>query len=202
MNKNFDTYLQNVREGSCDLKYIHFTHSPYIDEKIINGLREVNMLFSLILSDKRKDLLQYVPYKVNVCELVEKNQWTGGTCVAIDKEDGTCDLHLASKKILELESFPTKSLTWVMFHEFRHKIQLLDESVKSVLIIPNWNNFKEYTIKNTNCTEDTVNHVFHEMNPAEVDANMFATEMMGIKYLGNAFNITEETLKLLTEDKK
>ncbi len=199
MNKNFDTYLSDVREGSCDLKYIHFTHSPYIDERIINGLKEINMVFSLILSDKRKDLLRHVPYKVNVLELVEKNQWTGGACVAVEKDDGTCDFHLASKKILELDEFPVKSLTWVMLHEFRHKVQLFDESVKSVLDIPNWEKFKEYTIKNTNATEDTVNHVFHEMNPAEVDANMFATEMMGIKYLGNAFNITEETLLLLNK---
>jgi len=197
MNKDFDTYLLNVRESGCDLRYIHFRYSPNMDSKIIDGLTEINMLFSLILNDKRKDLLKYVPYNVNVLELIEKNEYTAGTCVAIEKDDGTCDLSLSFKKILELDSFPIKSLTWVMFHEFRHKIQLFDESVKSVLDVPNWKNFNDYMQKTTGQSEDLINHVFHEMNPAEVDANTFATEMMGIKYLGNAFNLTEETLNKL-----
>lgn len=197
MNKKIDTYLELVRNGECELKYIHFTHSPNIDEKIINGLGQLNMLFSSILNDKAKDLLQYVPYKVNVIELIEKNEYTGGTCVAVEKDDGTCDLHLSFKKILELEHFPVKSLTWVMLHEFRHKVQLLDESIKSVLDVPNWKNFKNYLVNKTGCTEDVFDHVLHEINPSEVDANMFATYMTGEKYLGNAFNITEESIKKL-----
>lgn len=197
MESVFDTYLQRTREEEYNLGYIHFNYSPNIDLKIMQGLREVNSVFSLILNEKRKDLLKYVPYVVNVSELVEENEWNGGSLVALEKDDGTCELKLGFKKILELESFPIKSLTWIMFHEFRHKIQLFDESIKSVLDIPNWKNFKDYMQNTTGKTEDLINHVFHEMNPSEVDANTFATEMMGIKYLGNTFNITEETLKLL-----
>lgn len=184
-------------ENNNDIKHIEFNLPSDIDIKIVDGLNEVNTLFYSNLFYKRNDLIKYLPYKVNVSELIENNQWTGGTCVAVEKDDGTCDLKLNFKKILELESFPVNSLTWVMFHEFRHKIQLFDESVKSVLDVPNWKNFKDYMQKITGKTEDLINHVFHEMNPSEVDANAFATEMMGIKYLGNAFNITEETLKLL-----
>jgi hypothetical protein len=184
-------------ENKNDIKYIEFNLPSDLDSKVVDGLNEVNLLFYSKLFYKRNDLLKYTPYKVNVSELVEKNQWTGGTCVAIEKDDGTCDLQLSFKKICDMEFFPTKSLTWVMFHEFRHKIQLVDESLKSVFDIPNWKNFKEYMMQKTNATEDTINHVFHELNPAEVDANIFATEMMGEKYLGNAFNITEQTLQLL-----
>lgn len=197
MESNFDTYLLKARENECALRYIQFSYSPNLDKKIIDGLDEINMVFSLILSENRKDLLKHVPYVVNVSELIEENEWNGGQLVAIEKDDGTCDLKLGVKKIIELDNFPLKSLTWIMFHEFRHKIQLFDESVKSVLDIPNWKNFKDYMQKITGKTEDLINHVFHEMNPSEVDANTFATEMMGIKYLGNTFNITEETLKLL-----
>ena len=182
---------------NSDIKYIDFNFTSDVDSKIIEGLNEVNALFYSLLYYKRNDLLKYTPYKVNVSELIENNQWTGGTCVAVEKDDGTCDLKLNFKKIAELESFPLNSLTWVMLHEFRHKVQLFDESLKSVLDIPNWKNFKEYMQKTTDKSEDMINHVFHELNPAEVDANAFATEMLGIKYLGNAFNITEETLQLL-----
>ncbi len=160
---------------------------------------EMNLLFSYILKTKRPDLFKHTPYRISLFPLVEKNEWTGGDYVAIEQKDGTLELYLAFEKIKQYESFPIHSLVWVLFHEFRHKIQQSNEQISSVLKFPNWNNFNTYMQKTIKKSEDLINHIFHELNPAEVDANIFACEMTGGKFNGNAFNITPDSLKKLSK---
>lgn len=202
MEDVINSYLDSIREGKFKDTYINFNNVVCSDSKIIDGLKETNLLFSLLLFNKKPELIEkYTPYEINVSKLVEKNQWTGGTYVAIEQLDGSLDLHLSYNKISEMEYFPVKRLTFVLLHEFRHKIQLQDDRIRSVIDYPNWKNFNEYMQKITNNSEDLINHIFHELNPAEVDANIFACEIMGAKYSGSAFDINEQTLNLLNEKK-
>ncbi|MEK6881853.1 MAG: hypothetical protein AABY22_19705 [Nanoarchaeota archaeon] len=188
-----------MKKDNFNKKKVVFTNIKQYKDQIglINNLNEMSLLFSYILSIKRPDLFKHTPYKVKLFTLVEKNQWTGGDYVAIEREDGSLDLHLAFHKLSALKCFPIYNLVWVLFHEFRHKIQLTDDKIKSVIDFPNWSTFKKYMKKQTGKNEDLINHIFHELNPAEIDANIFACEMTGIKFSGNAFNITSNSLKLL-----
>lgn len=179
-----------------------FTANDKEREQLIKNLNEVNLLFSYILSKKRCDLFKHLPYKITLSNLVQKNIWTSGDYVAVEQPDGSLLLSLAFHKILAYKKFPIYSLVWVLFHEFRHKIQLKDEKIKSVLDFPNWNNFKEYIKKQTGQSDDLINHIFHEIIPAEVDANIFACEMTGGLFAGNVFNITPDSLLLLKKTKK
>lgn len=172
-----------------------------VPENIQDSMHSLNTLFFQLIDMYRPDLFQYLPYKIEMMELVEKNQWTSGTYVAINRPDGTLELHLNYTKLSDPEQFPkfpTEALLWVIMHEFRHKVQLNDEALRSVLEFPNWKNFNEFMQNHFIKNEDLINHIFHELNPAEVDANTFASEMTGIKFKGNAFNIDSDSLKLLT----
>lgn len=198
MKNSAEKYLQLIENGNSLIgsRYIDFCYNNE-GNSIVNELNNVNHLFSFLLEYKKPELIKYTPYKVIISELIPKNQWTEGNYVAIEQEDGSLHLQLSFTKIMALESFPTIKLTWVLFHEFRHKIQLMDENIKSVIDFPNWINFRKFMEKETNKSEDLVNHIFHELNPAEVDANIFACEMVGKKYSGSAFDITDNSLLLL-----
>lgn len=193
------TNISNIKNPIGD-SYI--ARNKNVKNELIKNLNEINLLFSYILSVKRPDLLKYAPYKITLSNLVQKNIWTSGDYVAVEQPDGSLLLSLAFQKIFVYKEFPIYSLVWVLFHEFRHKIQLKDEKIKSVIGFPNWANFKKYIQKQTGKDEDLINHIFHELNPAEVDANIFASEMTGGQFAGNAFNITPDSLLLLQKTKK
>ncbi len=197
MNKSLDFYHKKLKKEHFRTKNITFNNLERHGNSIADAFSEINLLFSYLLKIKRPELLKYTPYKVYVYNLKEKNQWSAGDYVAIEQQNGTLKLYLAFKKIKKRESFPIYPLVFVLFHEFRHKIQINNEYIRSVIDFPNFSNFKEYIKTLKGCSGDTFDHVFHEINPAEIDANIFACELMGIKYGGNAFNITEDTLKLL-----
>ena len=44
---------------------------------------------------------------------------------------------------------------------------------------------------------NSVKHVFHEVDPLEVEANTFACEILDIPYPNSKFSITKKTLKRL-----
>ncbi len=190
---------QRMKKEKFKKKRLIFTNIREFDPMITDHLHEINLLFSYILSVKRPDLFKHTPYRITLFNLSKSNQWTGGDYVAVNMDDGTLKLHLAIHKLICYSEFPIYQLVWVLFHEFRHKIQLTDDLIKSVIGFPNWENFKKYTKKQTGKSEDLINHIFHELNPAEVDANIFACEITGCKFSGNAFNITKDSLKLLAK---
>jgi len=182
-------------------KFLSITPKGKLDKKIIAALRQVNDIFAERIFNRR-EFIQYTPYKITVCNLHPKNQWTQGQYVAINNSNGSLTLKLNYKKLLALKELPVMALAWVIFHEFRHKIQLYDKNIQSVINYPNWAKFCEYMMKETGKTQDLIDHVLHEINPAEVDANIFACEMTGFKFNGNAFNITDQSLNLLTTKNK
>jgi len=85
------------------------------------------------------------------------------------------------------------SLLWLMMHEFRHKMQYFNLYMISCLDNTN----RDKWLSTYKC-RDTALHVFHEIDPAEVDVNVFACEMLDIPYPGSKFEITNDTLKLIS----
>ena len=106
-------------------------------EEITNMLTSVSKIFTVILKEKRPDLMAYAPYEIRVQSLVAKNEWTKGTYIAINQNDGTLDLHLNKERVVEIctevdQPDPEKAFVWLFFHEFRHKIQNDSEVLQSL----------------------------------------------------------------------
>jgi len=172
-----------------------------VPDSIQSMFWEVKRMFFYIL-EKRPDLASNLPYTVDISELEIKNVWTErATYIAIDNADGTLSISLNYKKVLSAmeESFEGVQATflWVLFHEFRHKIQTKSELIKSVIHHGNWGKFNEFMQEKFNKSQDDIDHVFHELNPCEVDAHIFACEMTGLLFKGTLFDLTDDTLKLL-----
>jgi hypothetical protein len=206
--KSFNTFSHiisarlKMKEKKFDKKLLTIKRATKYGKEIRENMNEANLLFSYLLLEKFPQYKKYTPYTVNLFDLVPKNEYTSGTYVAINKDNGELDLYLSFKKIKsECKQFPIYTLIWVLFHEFRHKIQLHDNEIKSVINYPNWRNFNAFMQKEYKKSEDTINHIFHELNPAEVDANIFACEVTKIRFNGNLFNINKDALKSLNQKK-
>lgn len=159
----------------------------------------LNSMFSKIITLRKKNLInKFTPYNITIKELIVHNEWTKNAhYIAINKGDGTLSLFLSKEKISKMSEFPYANLLWVLFHEFRHKIQQKNKHISSVTHHQNWSNANKFFQEHFNKDEDLINHIFHELNPAEVDANVFASEITGIMFTGNIFDINEKSLKLL-----
>ena len=187
------------------IRFIKFVKPKGLPPRLARFLDEINDEFThRIITYKPRQIL-FTPYVVRITELIPKNEWTKGTYVAINRDDNTLDLQLNFKKILEeprplKEKLPVLPLTWVLFHEFRHKQQRLGKILGEAVNNNNWQEFKKYIMKVTGKDEDLIEHIFHELNPAEVDANIYASSMMGFNMNGNAFDITPDKLKLLEKE--
>ncbi len=192
-----DTVLELVKKERFTKKLLAFTNIETENRKFKNNLNSINLIFSYLLIKKRPDLVQHTPYPIRISGLVAKNEWTQGHYVALDQPDGSLDLQLSFSKIAELGKFPVYRLVWVIFHEFRHRIQVRSEVISSVIRYPNWANFNLFMQREYGQSQDKIDHIFHELNPAEVDAHIFACEMTGIVHSGTAFDINDEKLNLL-----
>ncbi len=206
--------LKEINDSGFTVKRLRFEYNlpvelptiPYssdymvrIAQRLEDYFEEVNLLFSHILFTKKPEYISpYCPYDIIVYNLHVKNQWTeASTFILINRDDGILEFHINYTKLLALKELPSLHTVWLLFHEFRHKIQLSDERIQSVINYPNWENFKKYMMEITGKDEDLINHIFHEINPAEVDANIFACEMTGGKFNGNPFDINDQSLGLL-----
>lgn len=198
----FEHYLGCIKDELFDTKHLTFTNRKEIDKRVLRWLDKINLVFSYLIEKKANAYATYAPYEVTVKPLVPKNRWTTGTYVAINHDDGTLELMLNYKKLKNLNPLPIEKMVWMFCHEFRHKIQLHDKAIQSVINYPNWKNFNAFMQKRFKKDEDFINHIFHELNPAEIDANLFATQLTGIAFSGTVFDITDESLALLTEKKK
>ncbi len=199
--KNIRDHHKRVKRLKISKSVIDFTFPKNTLAFWKEHLNEVGILFSYLIFTLKPEYVQHLPYKVIVKSLVNKNQFTTGSYVAINKNNGTLDLHLAFEKIPTGKDFfgsgAGYKLVWVLAHEFRHKIQRNDERIQSVLNYPNWKNFNVFMQKQYKQSQDTIDHIFHELNPAEIDANIFASELTGIKFNGTAFDINDQLLGLL-----
>lgn len=89
-------------------------------------------------------------------------------------------------------------MIYVLLHEFRHHLQEANPVIGSNVYNKNMDKFREFMMRQ-GISESDFEHVFHEINPYEVDANMFACEALGIPYPGSGFAITDSTLEILQE---
>jgi hypothetical protein len=150
-----------------------------------------NTVFSYILTTKRPELIKYTPFKIVVKELIRGNNvWLKNTkkLGLYDEESKVLTLHLdltAKHRVLPF--------LWLLFHEFRHHIQFQNPNILSCLDNTNREMWLNYYGKSIN----SVKHVFHEIDPLEVDANTFACEILDIPYPNSKFSITKQTLKRL-----
>lgn len=171
-------------------------------DPLIDDLKKVDFpsgLFSYLMDEKRPDLVDYLPYEVKLfsteCDEFPKGFWTN--------KDGFLGLNDGPKLRLflpvhkKIEILPT---LWMLFHEFRHKMQHKDKNIESLTSDknPNKKKFFDFIGKEFEVDREKINHVFHEIDPMEIDANIFACEILGIKYNGSGkFDITPTTLKKL-----
>ena len=148
-------------------------------------------LFSNLLIKNRPELIKYTPFKIVVEELIKGNNvWLKNTkkLGLYNPELKTLTLRLDLKARHRVLPF-----LWLMFHEFRHHIQFQNSSILSCLDNTNREMWLNYYGKNISI----VKHVFHEIDPLEVDANTFACEILNIPYPNSKFSITKQTLKRL-----
>jgi hypothetical protein len=172
----------------------------YSDDYLLNITYEVpltsnieipNAVFSHILIRKRPELIKYTPFKIVVKELIRgNNMWLKNTkkLGLYDGELKVLTLHLDLNARHEVLSF-----LWLLFHEFRHHIQFQNPNILSCLDNTNREMWLNYYGKSIS----SVKHVFHEIDPLEVDANTFACEILDIPYPNSKFSITKQTLKRL-----
>jgi Zn-dependent peptidase ImmA (M78 family) len=150
-----------------------------------------NKLFSYKIFHKRKDLIKYFPFNIFVKNLERgTNRWLQKTNYLgiYSSEKKELSLHLdINHKYSEIE------LLWILMHEFRHHVQYQNKNIESCINNKNVDKWIEYYKVDKN----KIFHTFHEILPFEVDANIFASEILNINYPGSKFNITDETLKLL-----
>lgn len=140
----------------------------------------------------------YFPYKIIVKKLnIGDNRWLKNVnLLGIESED-YLTLHVGDTEKIENIQF-----LWLCLHEFRHHMQYKNDDLKSATIeSSNWLKFKEHMISN-GYDSNTIDHVLHEIAPFEVDANIFANNMLGLKKLNSSFEISKDTLLSLEKNKK
>jgi hypothetical protein len=150
----------------------------YRDNDLRNRIKLPGKLFTKLIKEKRPEYLQFLPYHIVLQPLNEskknlKNPYiTKDKIIGIDEGDYLV-FHVGSEYKPRV-----KSLLWLLLHEFRHKIQANLKSIQSTV----YSDLFAELLEKLPYTEDSINHVFHEFLPYEVDANIFANEIMGIEY--------------------
>ena len=155
-------------------------------------------LFKLMLTTRSIDAKKYFPYVMTVKPLtyVERGNsyWLSESAHLGLSEFDTKQLTLYVDENMQHSSL---SLCWILLHEFRHLMQYETRSLKTNVFNDNEGQWIKHCCASFDVDEKTVRHVFHEVNPAEIDANIFACETLDIEYPGSKFQITPYTLSLL-----
>jgi len=171
--------------------------SPFagcLDIENLTAVKIPTLMFGKLVKWRFPRYNHLLPYKVKVVYLPEGEYtyWTEHTgYVGIHNDDGTLTINL--KKDQEHSQL---SMLWLLLHEFRQKIQFATPSIKSNLYNVNFDHFMDYLKKKGN-SENDINHIFHEIMPYEIDANIFACELLDIEYPSSKFAINDYTIGLL-----
>jgi hypothetical protein len=210
LNENSNYSAKDIKEYES----LHNKHKGYknnylnisYDDKdpLLDELKKVdfpNGLFSYLIDERRPDLVDYFPYNIKLYSTESKefpspdSGWTS--------KDGFLGLNDGSELRLfipvqnKIEVLPT---LWMLLHEFRHKMQHENDNIGGITSDdnPNKGELFDFIGKETGADRNTMNHVFHEIDPMEIDANVFACEFLDIPYNGSSkFDITNKTLKKL-----
>ena len=150
-------------------------------------------LFGYILMNERPKLLKYTPFNLKIDKLERKdNYWLKDTnYLGITYTNNNIDLFLNPE-----HNYENVELLWIILHEFRHIVQHQNMVLDSCTYNNNLSMFYNYFTRQE-IDKNKVEHVFHELIPSEVDANIFACEILNIDYPGSKFEITNKTLKQL-----
>lgn len=157
-------------------------------------LNYVDNLFTFLVRRKKPQYVNMIPFKIKVSYLDKNsdNFWLKNSNYVGIYDEGVLDL-----KLKDNNEHSILSLTWIMLHEFRHHIQFNNKNIRSCIFNSNLDYFYNY-MKNKGNSENDINHIFHELLPFEVDANIFACEILEIDYPLSKFQITEETFDMLS----
>lgn len=186
---------------------LHYAAEDAPGESLVNvtyadeSVRRVTVpgkLFTKMIKERRPEYLRFLPYEVKLRPLDEskknlKNPWINKKMIIGIDEGDYLTFHVGS----EYEPSVIKMI-WLLLHEFRHKIQYNFAPVRTCIY--NENLAKVYSA--LPYTEDSVNHVFHELLPYEVDANIFAHELMSLDYKVGSWAVSDTTLKRLEKKPK
>lgn len=158
--------------------------------------------FSYLIKNFRPEYLKHTPYVVKVKKLKQgNNRWLKNTTLLGLNQETHLELHIHPDI---LDNIRPISILWLLLHEFKHHVQYNTNSVKSMTLeYSNYNFWKEeYMINQLGYHNNTIDHVFHELAPFEIDANLFACEMLDIEYPGSNFHLREDTLELLEKNRR
>lgn len=194
LHESYEIECPKMISKACD-RHIDVGYKDFDVCKIKLPLK----LFMLFLHTRRHDIMDgkwlalCFPLNIKVFPLPPrgKSYWLKDTHYLGFQQDATNN-HEMWLYLDDKHKHSTVSLLWLMFHEFRHKMQYLDPNLMSCL-----ENSNREKWLSTYKVRDTALHVFHEIDPLEVDANVFACEILRIPYPESKFSITDETLKLL-----
>ena len=145
------------------------------------------------------------PYRIKVAELEGgNNPWLkAANMLGIEHDSMKTGYGYDMDLYLSVDKPPSKDrILWLLLHEFRHHMQFVDPVIGSCVNNMNKKMLMDYLCQGNSTNEkllDAVNHVFHEVNPMEVDANMFASEVLDREYQLNKFALTSHTLRWLRE---
>lgn len=185
---------KDIRKYEGKNRLIYDFHPPFENllnvtyrDECMTKVRLPGELFTSLIKNNRPNYIKLLPYDITVYELKRGNEWVG--------ESNYLGINTGNKLMLFLDKdadHSTLSLLWILLHEFRHKIQEHNSYIESCQRNRNrklWlSTFKD---------EDTALHVYHEIDPSEVDANTFACEILEVDYPGSKFGITKKRLKKL-----
>lgn len=159
-------------------------------EEQVSHINLPGALFTWLIETRRPDLLKHLPYRVWV-KFLERgdNTWLQETAyLGVNNCD---ELKLYLHPGVEHSAL---SLLWILLHEFRHKVQASNRCVDSCLDNDNVDRWK---LMHGDANLKLVDHVLHEVCPAEVDANVFACEVLGVSYPGSKFDIDDDRINRL-----
>ena len=158
--------------------------------------------FSYLIKKFRPEYLKHTPYTVKVKKLNRgDNRWLKKVNLLGLNKETHLELHVHPDASTEVRPI---SILWLLLHEFKHHVQYNTYSIRSMTLeYPNYEFWKnEYMVKQLGYHDNTIDHVFHELAPFEIDANLFACEMLDIEYPGSSFFMTNETLELLEKNRR
>ena len=190
----YEKLWNDTKDCNVDLVKINY---PKEDDEEIKKIIIPSQLFTKIILEKRPEYIKFLPAYYFIQRLERgKNPWLQKTNYLGLAYTSSIDLFLDIER-----EYSKVMLLWIMLHEFRHTVQNRTDSIKSCIRNKNYKKWIEFmTDKNKDMKRNFV-HVFHELLPAETDANIFACEMLDIEYPGSKFELTNQTLKLFKKER-
>ena len=189
--KRYDEFCNGLK--TYEIGFKHIIDVQYEYDKYELPIGAFCYVILPVYQQYKKHINKQSPYVITVKELKPPyNYWLNDSGYLGINSDSTLELFL--KPDFEHSQL---SMLWLMLHEYRHFLQYNVPIINSCLDNKNREKWIKYFCGKDEEKMNTFLHVFHEVDPMEVDANTFASEKLDIKYPGSKFTITNETLKML-----